>query len=1552
MFSRHKKVGSDPSIKTPLLNVNNVNSQYQYSTSFDENKERTLGEIGRSVSAGSLAKAQNAVMSPNSRLWPNPSPFRTLRASFTYDEHNNEVEEAKKEAFVKPHEVFESVCKKNPKHSAIEENGVVYTYREILNKANKIAETLKSMDIVKGSVVAIFVKRGVNVYISMLGILKAQCSYVPIDTGFPQTRVLFTLQNSGAAVIIRETEGLFSLLKHDGGEKKESNNNNNGNKNNGASKDNNNEKSLTSSDYAMMEKIKTSLGHVVLQDTNIIHSSIGSNINTNKKKINSNKGGNKMTKLNYIDANFTINPKIAYIIYTSGTTGIPKGVMVSVRNASHYINVLKQLFSSNSNDRIFQGYSTAFDASYGEIWMAFSGGATLVVGTPEMMQSGADLKLTINELGITILDTTPTNLTIMGTGYDLPLLRIVIVGGEQCTAPVVEKWQPGRRFFNMYGPTETTVSATYAELFAGKPVSIGNGLPGYTVSIRDETMKVVKNGEEGELCIGGKGVTLGYLNAPVKTASKFVFVDGARIYKTGDLVREDKDGSVVFIGRADSQVKIRGYRVELEDIETHISGVEGCKSVVVAVQKNPVSNAQELVAFIVTSDETSFNPTDARRYLKTVLPKYMIPNAFVRITVDEIPHSNISGKVLRGKLPYWSTLELLVDPRLSFGDDSVGESKDSQPKTSTEHYIANILLNILQIKIPMAENIFDYGFNSVSGALLISKCRNEKNWSFLKMKDVYEYTSPRALSAYIDSCIVETKIGIKGFDIGADVNTIPLLRTTELDSFYNKRRKCLVVFLQMMVYIWFALLLNLVMLVQQFVLNNVPTWVYFVQLICVPVVIPPFLFLQAVFIKWFFIGRIKEADYPLYSLNYFKWWLLHRMVINPLFLPGHSLAVLSSRLLGSKIGENVYLACTPFFETDLVEIGNNVTLQPDAVIQTWVVENHILKLRKIKIGNNVYVGERSTIALGSIVGDDTIVHPLTITAKFSNYEKNTEIQGAPGKMIKNSSSTTSPLKRQLMNLKSNSQQQSTCGSFFVQIGILFILAIQMMLFSIAFIAPVGLLYYTVPSFQTALLNFDCLPLFKWVPLCALIQQFLTVFFLCLVKRVVSGNSQYEGLVTLDSFEYLRRFVAQYAIRMLMTGPSRGLTETVFMRFTLRYGMGMDVGEGSEIDVSNWGPKPELVHCGKHCMINGGALLGIAPVYYGQLLLRRSSLGEKTFLGNMSVVPQGSMIKGNTLLGVMSVSPKNMEQGSTYLGSPSFKLPSRKVWRNEMQSTETDLTFNPPFYMRILRLVMNLIKIITQMTMIFAIMLLYMYIFNYVDNQFDVETSDNLLYLSFWIKFSWWLLISLTYAIVIVLVCALGKWLVVCKYRPIQVPMWSCFIWRSDISYEMEIFMRGAVRVFDGTPVINIIYRLFGVDIGENVFLFGATFMEHDLTHIGDNSVVTGGTLQTHLYEDRFYKTGHVNLGKNSLVAPGGFALYDSEMGQNSSLSSHSLLMRNETFEKNQRYFGLPSSSNTSNDLSYEEALGEYNSTLGEYKKIQNKLHDAKIALHDARVRGH
>ena len=167
----------------------------------------TVGEVDGD-NAGAYDK-----MSPNSRLQPNPSPFRTLQDSFTYGNYSDDG--AEKNA--PPHEVFEKVCKKYPNYPAVEENGVTYTYSTILQRANEITKNLKSIGIVKGSVVAIYVNRGLNVYVAMLGILKANCSYLPIDTSFPQSRVLFTLKNSGAAVVIRERRGFITTWGTPGG---------------------------------------------------------------------------------------------------------------------------------------------------------------------------------------------------------------------------------------------------------------------------------------------------------------------------------------------------------------------------------------------------------------------------------------------------------------------------------------------------------------------------------------------------------------------------------------------------------------------------------------------------------------------------------------------------------------------------------------------------------------------------------------------------------------------------------------------------------------------------------------------------------------------------------------------------------------------------------------------------------------------------------------------------------------------------------------------------------------------------------------------------------------------------------------------------------------------------------------------------------------------------------------------------------------------------------------------------------------------------------------
>lgn len=176
----------------------------------------------------------------------------------------------------------------------------------------------------------------------------------------------------------------------------------------------------------------------------------------------------------------------------------------------------------------------------------------------------------------------------------------------------------------------------------------------------------------------------------------------------------------------------------------------------------------------------------------------------------------------------------------------------------------------------------------------------------------------------------------------------------------------------------------------------------------------------------------------------------------------------------------------------------------------------------------------------------------------------------------------------------------------------------------------------------------------------------------------------------------------------------------------------------------------------------------------------------------------------------------------------------------------------------------------------------------------------------WLKLLAWSVCSVTYPLAIILVAVVAKWVLVGCYRVQQVPMFSCFIWRSDLAYELELPLRATAAIFDGTPIINWIYRALGVKIGRDVFILGTSFMEHDLTEIRDGATVAGATLQTHLYEDRMYKTGKVLIGEKALIAPGGFALYGSVIENGASLGPSSLLMRNERFEPFRRHFGLPS----------------------------------------------
>ena len=269
---------------------------------------------------------------------------------------------------------------------------------------------------------AFWLARSANVYIALLGILKSGAAYVPLDAEYPADRVGYILNDSRSKVVIATPEYADRLVGFDG--------------------------TIVLIDFDWPKIAAQSLARLDCSEI-----------------------GCKPENL-------------CYVIYTSGSTGKPKGVQIEHRNAVHLVQTEASRFQIRPDDRVYQGFSIAFDASVEELWLAWCAGATLVAASPEMVHAGPDLPRQLTELGITILSCVPTLLAMMEG--DLPTVRILIVGGEACSPDLVARWcVPGRRMFNTYGPTEATVIATWTECDPAKPVTIGEPLPGYSAFVMD-----------------------------------------------------------------------------------------------------------------------------------------------------------------------------------------------------------------------------------------------------------------------------------------------------------------------------------------------------------------------------------------------------------------------------------------------------------------------------------------------------------------------------------------------------------------------------------------------------------------------------------------------------------------------------------------------------------------------------------------------------------------------------------------------------------------------------------------------------------------------------------------------------------------------------------------------------------------------------------------------------------------------------------------------------------------------------------------------------------
>ena len=1027
------------------------------------------------------------------------------------------------------------------------------TYSELARRAAQFAHFLRVRGIRCGDRVVICLPRGLDPFIAVLGVLQAGAAYVPVDWSFPADRIDFIAVDSGAKLILTNSERLGDFAGPD------------------------------------VVAFDDRLGEIATGDS-----------------------------WAFTRASTGASPDdLAYIIYTSGTTGKPKGVAIRHRNITQLVRAESAILGLTPADRVFQGFSLAFDMSIEETWPAFLAGAELIVSSEALARSGPDVVEAIVRQNVTVWHCVPSLLAVVPV--QPPALRLINLGGEACPPDLARRWaRPGLRLLNTYGPTETTVTATWTEMSGDGPVTIGTPLPGYHAWIVDDALAPVAAGLSGELLIGGPGVGAGYVGLPEQTASKFVTatldpVAGAElVYRSGDLVSLDATGNIVFGGRIDTQVKIRGYRVELAEIEAAIADDDAVAQAVCAL--TDLDGDETLVAYVVPHHGMTIDEGRLTDALKARLPRYMRPALYE--TLERLPLL-ISGKVDRKALPRPIA--------------RVARTDLTPPEGPVEVELHRAWTEVFApLPVSVTADFFeDLGGHSLRAARAVSRARQLPGLASLSINDLYAAPTIRSLAARLAQCdATRGATPAQAFNPVSRVKfaICAVAQTIALPFIYGFAG--LQWLLPYLAYVYLAS-------------NGLSRVEAAAAAAAAFVALPPILLLSSIGCKWLVLGRTRAGDYPLWGSYYFRWWFVRRVLetVASQYLAGTPAYALYYRLLGARIGRDALLLCDFIDAADLVTIGDGAALDAGSMLATSAVEGGKLRLGTVTVGPRATIGGMAVVGRSAEVGAGAALDELSALPAHGRIPAGERWSGSPAAQAGMADAVR-------VAEPSRLRRHAMAFALLIAAGLLPLAALLP-------IAP-GLVAMIEADWTTEGYGF-----IAFSPLLAVAYVVLMCTLMAAVKWALLGRVR-PGTHSVWSGYYLRFWIVRQlgALALELLHP---IYATLFVGPWFRL-MGAAVGHRAEISTAT-SVVHDLVAIGPESFIADGVVLGAARTVPGAIILAPTVIGRRTFVGNSALIPAGSTIGDDALIGVLSRPPADpalaATAGATWFGSPPLRLPARQ-----------------------------------------------------------------------------------------------------------------------------------------------------------------------------------------------------------------------------------------------------------------------------------------------------